>query len=476
MMFWLANIWCAVCVLVGCSASGMVLDLASDVLPEGVEAFYGTFSKGGVYRFIRGVEDLITEIRYGYEQIYFVTGLMGEVVYSHVEDFHRDNERYIRFFYGRNMETKVGFRSRIFERISSSAYQAYVPNLLDFIEGPILLPIDTESGTRLHPLMIMNVNEYCYGSVTYKVSDRFDMDTGDTVRMQLSQYHIGVIRVSQIKDMSLGCIAEFRIQCKKFNTLVLNQHYFIIMDNGIEIKVNMSRISKMNTHKASVSSSSSGNVLCSGVPSRSVDSEAILQRSLLSRSIGEGNNATAASASQVYTRSIYLFVPSQLEYAPLIEQFAMYDPSRNTVTYDMDFLVRHYEPQSVGNSRTTIHMTAAHAVVRSDSSSILLCAASQDPPSYSQAQVPPTEFTLTDAYGANEPFDLENFIIQLMPPGLETIADLLDASDIHIDDDEDDVSSGEFRSLISDLTPTFDQLALPVDHTFAEMEGNAFRG
>ncbi|GBE62537.1 hypothetical protein, conserved [Babesia ovata] len=52
----------------------------------------------------------------------------------------------------------------------------------------------------------------------------------------------------------------------------------------------------------------------------------------------------------------------------------------------------------------------------------------------------------------------------------------LDLSDILIYDDEEDVSSGEFRSLISDLTPTFDQLALPVDHTFAEMEGNAFRG
>ncbi|GBE62539.1 hypothetical protein, conserved [Babesia ovata] len=469
-MFWLATL-----IYIRCAVTGIVLDLTSDILPEGVETFYGTFPNGGVYRFIRGIEALITEINYGGEHIDYTALYASSVVYAHVEDFCRGRNRYIRLHLGRSSEKGVSFRYRTVQHCMNKAFLKNTRDLIKFIAGPISLTLDITL-EKLHPLVGTRKEAHPYDARYFEIYDRFKLDCGCTVKMEIVNYQIGEIVISQIEGIALGYTAVFRMPCRKITTVNKSPHHCINVDDQIEMILDISHIRKINGLKGNISWNPTCSASRNGAPSGRLESEVVSKMSSLPSFTIEGNNATAASASQVYTRSIYLFVPSQLEYAPLIEQFAMYDPSRKIVTYDMDFLVRHYEPQSAGNSRTTIHMTAAHAVVRSDSSSILLCAASQDPPSYSQAQVPPTEFTLTDAYGANEPFDLENFIIQLMPPGLETIADLLDASDIHIDDDEDDVSSGEFRSLISDLTPTFDQLALPVDHTFAEMEGNAFRG
>ncbi|GBE62526.1 Tetratricopeptide repeat 1, putative [Babesia ovata] len=581
-MSWLRNNLLYVIIFIRCAVSGIVVDLMTDRLPDGVETFHGALSNGGIYRFIRGIEELITDIKYGKTEIEYLVGYTGELVYSHMEDFRVGHERYVKYSFGSTLGNRVVFRSRTVQCSENGPVPKKVSDLINFLRGPILLSLHTTPGIPLHPLVDLKKSKHNIRGYTYKVLSFIRLQSEGKWRIERMKYQFGEIGISEIKHFPLGYTAIFRRECAQYYIFMLDDYYYIHLDDDLEIMVDISHMSKVNGKKADVSWIPSGDVLCNWTPSGCVGSESVLRTLLLSDITRDGNEMTPSSA-HASTRHIYILVPTQLKHMPMFQQYATYDASRNTVTYDVDFLISRVESQSRGRLRTTIHMTPRPAVVRSESSSIVLCAVTEDALNYSRAQTPPTEPPINHADDANDSFHLENLIARMIPPGLDPIADLLDASDILVDDgdsdislselqptivelipptldpeastvadgipdmdysafgdssvegdaseapifstemneglyspgtiydetypddetyaedatmeengsgsgqqldlsdiliydDEDDVSSGEFRSLISDLTPTFDQLALPVDHTFAEMEGNAGGG
>ncbi|GBE62527.1 sulfate adenylyltransferase, putative [Babesia ovata] len=351
----------------------------------------------------------------------------------------------------------------------------------------------------------------------------------------------------------------------------------------MEIVIDMSHIKNIDSRDENVSPKRAVSLLTDKAAKSSVVSKTGLQVALSSNSMGEVNVGDTCVPHE-YMRSIYLLVPSKLDYALRFEEYAAYRASDNSVIYDVNFLSTHFGTQSEGKLRRTIHMTMAIAFIGSGRSRVELCGASEAAQVFPEGRDPATASTMTPVDDATDCFDLENtdareppeyeseedlldlsdiqiydkdcvgddsfnefqaMMNDILPPTLDpeasTVADgipdmdysafgdscvegdaseapifytemneglyspgtiydetypddetyaedatmeengsgsgqQLDLSDILIYDDEEDVSSGEFRSLISDLTPTFDQLALPVDHTFAEMEGNAFRG
>ncbi|GBE62534.1 hypothetical protein, conserved [Babesia ovata] len=473
MMFWLANIWCAVCVLVGCSASGMVLDLASDVLPEGVEAFYGTFSNGGVYRFIRGVEDLITEIRYGDERIYYLSGREAYVIYSHVEEFICNSETYIRFYFGLNVDRGVVFGSHTVQIKENKIHPIKSLDFKKVISGPILLSVDTTQG-MLHPLVVLSHGRYCEGSATYNVIDRVLLDTGFTVRMQLWLYKVGEIRVSHINETSLRCISIFRMACKKFITFMQNQYFYIRADNKVDVQIDISHIIKMNPSQAcNTSSSSSASVSCGGSSSSSVVSESTSQLALLSGRIGEGNHFSTADPSNTSTRSIYLLVPSRVYDSPLFEEYATYDASSNTVIYDMLFLIAHLGAQGQGKSRITIHLTAIPAVVRSNTPSVVSCDSTDAAPNSSGGNDSHANSATQKEGGTNESGNLDNSITEARAPHHDELGDVLAESDNLLGEQ---VPFDVLQTMSGITPPTPNPDASNMGHAVSQMDCNVLRG
>ncbi|CDR97975.1 hypothetical protein BBBOND_0404620 [Babesia bigemina] len=464
----------AASVLAGCLVSGIVIDLQSDVLPDGVEVFYGTFPNGGIYRFIRGTDEMITALHYDCYYSYRFSKMIENLVYSHVEDFRRGEERYVRHHVARKSGGRHIQRSTTEQCGKYGFMYRSTFDLVTFIGGVLLLIVDARVGLPQHPLVFAFRKRCSSGLVKYKTKSNFVITNGLTVDIRLKIYKLGEIHVSHINDISLGCISRFRIRCDYINTY-MDGVFFHISTDTIDVQVDVTDILERNVSDACITSpTSSGSVCFKGSEGGTASFDLSSQEVSDANGLIEVNEATPGAAHMA-TRSIYVLVPTQLGYEPRFEEYATYDPSSNTVTYDIDFLTTHYAPQCEGKTRTTIWMRAVRAVVRSDSTCVFFCAASTDAPIDSRDDAQPTESVSTSTDDANDLVDMDNFIEQMMLPGMDTISDLLNASGIPIDDAED-FELSDLQPTIGDERPALYQSAESSYDTLWAIYDGAFRG
>ncbi|CDR97968.1 hypothetical protein BBBOND_0404550 [Babesia bigemina] len=456
-MSWLLKHCISASVLAGCMVSGVILDIESDVLPDGVEVFYGTFPNGGIYRFIRGTDEMITESTYSGSSMYCFLSRMEHLAYSHVEDFRRGEEHYVRYYIGRKLNGRVIIRSNNEKRLGWAVNPQTTSELETFISGWVLLPVDATGELPQHPLIHTTRAHSTNGSVTYRVKTQFPTNTGLTVKIRTRIYKLGEIHVSHINDISLGCTSIFRIACDYFKMYMDDEYYHIVTDTT-DIQVDVTDMLERNVSDACITSPTSSGPLGykgseGGAPSFDLTSPEVSD----ANGLIEVNEATPGAAHMA-TRSIYVLVPTQLGYEPRFEEYATYDPSSNTVTYDIDFLTTHYAPQCEGKRRTTIWLRAVRAVVRSDSTCVFFCAASTDAPIDSRDDAQSTESVSTSTDDANDLVDMDNFIEQMTTPGMDTISDLLNASDVVNDDVDAGGAINHLYSIIDVLTTKLDEV------------------
>ncbi|CDR97981.1 hypothetical protein BBBOND_0404680 [Babesia bigemina] len=464
----------AASVLAGCLVSGIVIDLASDVLPDCVEVFYGTFPNGGIYRFIRGTDEMITGLHYdGHYSHHFSLKITG-LVYSYVEDFRRDEEHYVRHHVARQSGGRVVRRSKTGLRVGLELIPQWMPQLATFISGWVLLPVDARLGFPQHPLVCVTRDYLKSGSVRCRLTQQFLTNTGLIVKTFPKIFKLGEIHASHINGIALGCKCRL-LMASNFIVSYREDPYFYIVTDTTDVQVDVTDMLERNVSDACITSPTSSGPLGykgseGGAPSFDLTSPEVSD----ANGLIEVNEATPGAAHMA-TRSIYVLVPTQLGYEPRFEEYATYDPSSNTVTYDIDFLTTHYAPQCEGEARTYIRMRAVRAVVRSDSTCVFFCAASTDAPIDSRDDAQPTESVSTSTDDANDLVDMDNFIEQMMLPGMDTISDLLNASGIPIDDAED-FELSDLQPTIGDERPALYQSAESSYDTLWAIYDGAFRG
>ncbi|CDR97979.1 hypothetical protein BBBOND_0404660 [Babesia bigemina] len=464
----------AASVLAGCLVSGIVIDLASDVLPDCVEVFYGTFPNGGIYRFIRGTDEMITGLHYDGHYSHRFSKMIENLVYSHVEDFRRGEEHYVRYYIGRKLKGRVIMRSITEQRLGLGVIRKTTSQLETFIGGVLLLIVDATAGLPQHPLIHTFRPPSTNGSVRYKVKSYFATNNGLTVNIHLRIYNMGEIHLSQINGISLGCKCRFFMESNVIVSYIDDRYFYILTDTK-DLQVDVTDMLERNVSDACITSpTSSGSVCFKGSEGGTASFDVSSQEVSDANGLMEVNEATPGAAHMA-TRSIYVLVPTQLGYEPHFEEYATYDPSSNTVTYDIDFLTTHYAPQCEGEARTYIRMRAVRAVVRSDSTCVFFCAASTDAPIDSRDDAQPTESVSTSTDDANDLVDMDNFIEQMMLPGMDTISDLLNASGIPIDDAED-FELSDLQPTIGDERPALYQSAESSYDTLWAIYDGAFRG
>ncbi|CDR97977.1 hypothetical protein BBBOND_0404640 [Babesia bigemina] len=464
----------AASVLAGCLVSGIVIDLASDVLPDCVEVFYGTFPNGGIYRFIRGTDEMITALHYDGHYSHRFSLLIDGLVYSHVEDFRRGEERYVRHHVARKSGGRNIQRNNIELLRQYGFFRKTTLDLVTFISGWVSLAVDARVGLPQHPVIHASCRHFTNGSVSYRVKSQFLTNNGLTVDIRPQIYKLGEIHVSNINDISLGCICRFLMESNAIVTYV-DDEYFNMRTDTIDVQVDVTDMLERNVSDACITSpTSSGPLGYKGSEGGAASFDVSSQEVSAANGLMEVNEATPGAAHMA-TRSIYVLVPTQLGYEPRFEEYATYDPSSNTVTYDIDFLTTHYAPQCEGKTRTYIRMRAVRAVVRSDSTCVFFCAASTDAPIDSRDDAQPTESVSTSTDDANDLVDMDNFIEQMMLPGMDTISDLLNASGIPIDDAED-FELSDLQPTIGDERPALYQSAESSYDTLWAIYDGAFRG